>query len=195
MKTFLVCVLVAGVSLAQGKPVASRDAGVVLPSKPMMAADAGVPEPMRGPAAPSGAEVEKLRKDVVELRARLTDLELKAAKTDTLANDLEKLSRKFDTLKADVDAAEERRGGAERELERRKVQTAQATTTVTAVLQQLSSGNTSNVDAWLRGAEQQYTGNAQKLVSLAREALSRGDLGSARQYLNLALLEGPSTAP
>ena len=128
--------------------------------------------------------------------ARAEHLRLQRAghhrEADALAADVEKLRGKLDTLRADFDAAEERRNAAEREVATRKAQTAQATSTVTTVLQQLASGNTSNVDLWLRGAEQQYSGNASKLISLARGALAQGDLNAARQYLNLAVLEaGP----
>ncbi|MFZ5439340.1 MAG: hypothetical protein ACOZQL_04990 [Myxococcota bacterium] len=185
----LLAVMTAAVTVvawAQGKP-APRDAGVALP--PKVTADAGVPEPLRKPDAPTTADVEKLRKDVAELRARVTELEPKAAKADALAADVEKLRKKLDALQADFDAAEERRASIEREAANRKAQTAQASATVNTVLQQLSLGNTSNVDAWLRTTEQQFSGNASKLVSLARAAMAQGDLNAARQYLNLALLE------
>jgi outer membrane murein-binding lipoprotein Lpp len=183
-KLALVLTSLAVVAFAQQGKVA-RDAGVVVAPKPPP--DAGTPEPVR-----VSPDVEKLRKEVTELRARVVDLELKASKADVLAADVEKLRGKLDTLRADVDAAEERRTAAEREVATRKAQTAQATSTVTTVLQQLSLGNTSNVDLWLRGAEQQYSGNASKLISLARSALAQGDLNAARQYLNLAVLEaGP----
>lgn len=184
--------VVAALAGAQGKPApqpAARDAGVSAPK-----VDAGVPtpEPSRNPNAPPAAELEKLRKDVAELRTRVTDLEAKAAKADALAADLEKVRKKLDALQADSDAAEEKRANLERELATKKAQTTQASATVNVVLQQLTTGNTSNVELWLRGAEQQYSGNASKLVSLARTALAQGDLTAARQYLNLALLEaGP----
>lgn len=184
--------VVAALTWAQGKPAPqppTRDAGVPAPK-----VDAGVPtpEPLRNPNAPPAAELEKLRKDVAELRTRVTDLEAKAAKADSLAADLEKVRKKLDALQADTDAAEEKRATLERELATKKAQTTQASATVNVVLQQLTTGNTSNVELWLRGAEQQYSGNASKLVSLARTAIAQGDLTAARQYLNLALLEaGP----
>jgi outer membrane murein-binding lipoprotein Lpp len=190
-KLALVLASLAVVAFAQQGKVAARDAGVP-PPKPSPA-DAGTAvEPLRSPTAPPAAELEKLRKEVSELRARVVDLEQKASKVDALTSDVEKLRGKLDALRADFDAAEERRNSAERETATRKAQTTQATATVTTVLQQLSLGNTSNVDLWLRGAEQQYSGNASKLVSLARGALAQGDLNAARQYLNLAVLEaGP----
>ncbi len=184
----VVSLLAAALVFAQGRP-AARDGGVA-PSKAAPApVDAGVAEPMRGPAPPSTAEYERLRKEVAELRTRTTELEQKAAKADALASDLDKLQKKLDALKGQVDAIEERRDNAEREIANRKAQTAQANATVNGVLQQLTTGNTANVEAWLRGAEQQYTGNAQKLVQLARNALGQGDLNATRQYLNLALIE------
>ena len=56
--------------------------------------------------------------------------------------------------------------------------------TVTSFLKMLA-----NVDAWLRTAEGNSSGNAQKLVQLARQALAQQDLVAARQYLALALME------
>jgi|GEM_PF-5817219 uncharacterized phage infection (PIP) family protein YhgE len=191
----IAAVVVSSWVLAQSKPVApARDAGVVS-VKPAPSVDAGVPEPMRGPAPVSGAEVEKLKKEVAELRARTTELEAKAAKADALAADVKKLEKRLDEVKAQLDAVEERRERAEQDAAQRKAQVTQANATVNGVLTQLSTGNTANVDAWLRGVEQQYGGNAGKLVALARGALGQGDLNAARQYLNLALIEAASTAP
>jgi len=190
-RVLFVSLVLASVSLAQGRPQV-KDGGTGAPKPVAALVDAGVPETVRGPAPVSSAEVEKLKKELVELRARTADLETRVARAEGLASDVEKLKKRVDEVRADFDAAEAKRANAQRELETRKANVAQANATVTAVLQQLSTGATSNVDAWLRGAEQQYSGNAQKLVSLARAALAQGDLNTARQYLNLALLE-PAT--
>lgn len=187
-RMLLVSMVLASVALAQGRAQV-KDGGVAALKPVAAVVDAGVPEAQRGPAPVSGSEVEKLKKELVELRARTADLETRAARAEGLVGDVEKLKKRLDDVRADFDAAEAKRANIERELETRKANVAQANATVTGVLQQLSTGATSNVDAWLRGAEQQYSGNAQKLVSLARAALAQGDLSAARQYLNLALLE------
>lgn len=187
---FAVSSLVALVAFAEPKsvPVPARDAGVA----PVVrsSADAGVaatPTLAANPA--SSAELEKVKKELADVKSKLSELEPKAARVDSLAADLKSLQDRFDDLKAKVEASEERRESAEREVAAQKAQVAQANTTVNAVLQQLSSGNTSNTQEWLRGVEQQYSGQAAKLVGLARQALAQGDLSAARQYLNLALLE------
>jgi hypothetical protein len=95
-------------------------------------------------------------------------------------------------LKARVDEDEERRLSEERELARKKATFAQATNTLQTVLTQLQTGNTANVDAWLRTVEGQLTGNASRLVSLARQSLATQDLAATRTYLGLAMMEPPT---
>jgi len=196
MKKTGMLVLAAGVALAQGTPksvpsTAARDAGVVVSKG---GADAGVAanEPLRVPGAASTGDVERLRKDVIELRAKVSELEQKATKAEALAADVEKLRQQLDTLKTRVDDEEERRAAEEREFARKKATFAQATNTLQTVLTQLQTGNTSNVDAWLRTAEGQLTGNASRLVSLARQSFAMQDLVATRTYLSLAMMEPPT---
>jgi predicted RNase H-like nuclease (RuvC/YqgF family) len=196
MKKTWVVVVAAGVALAQGTPksvpsTAARDAGVA-PSK--NSPDAGVvaSEPLRVPGTASTGDLDRLRKDVIELRAKVSELEQKATKAEALASDVEKLRQQLDTLKARVDEDEERRLSEERELARKKATFAQATNTLQTVLTQLQTGNTANVDAWLRTVEGQLAGNASRLVSLARQSLATQDLAATRTYLGLAMMEPPT---
>lgn len=196
MKKTMALVVMAGVAWAQAgsRPVttASRDAGVAVVKSASDAGVASTSEPLRVPGTASTGDVDRLRKDVIELRAKVSELEQKAAKADALAGDLEKLRQQLDTLKGRVDEEEERRLSEEREFARKKAAFAQATNTLQTVLTQLQTGNTSNVDVWLRTVEGQLTGNASRLVSLARQSLAMQDLVATRTYLGLAMMEPPT---
>ena len=152
--------------------------------------DAGVTlEPLRAPTPVTATDLDKLRKELNELRGRVSDLEGRLAKAEAAASEVGKLKEQLSALREQFDAAEEKRLSEEREVARRKAQTAQANATVQTVLQQLTLGTTSNVDAWLRTVEGQYQGDAAKLVSLARASFAQSDLIATRQFLVLALLE------
>ncbi|MFO0595441.1 MAG: hypothetical protein U0228_09060 [Myxococcaceae bacterium] len=162
------------------------DAGV--PSK----ADAGTAapaEPLRVPAPATVADLEKVRKEVGELRAKVSELEGRVQKAEGVQRDLEALQKKFDALQARMDAEDDRREAEQQQAAQRRAAATQANQLVNGALQQLSLGTTSNVDAWLRTAEGQYTGNAQRLVQLARQSLANQDLVATRQYLVLAMME------
>jgi hypothetical protein len=181
---------VASLALAQGKPTAAapRDAGVSL-VRPV-AVDGGVQLVTSPGPAP---EVEKLRKELNDLKLRTAELERQQqAKADALTADLEKLGKKVEDLKVQLKVlsdAEERRADAEEAVVTRKTQTTAGAASVNAVLVQLVSGNTNNIEPSLRYAESVFTGPAQRDVQLARAALVQGDLAAARQYLVLALIE------
>lgn len=178
--------------LLTNKPTAgaqvTADAGT-----PRSSADAGVSaEPLRVPSTASQADLDRVRKEVTELRAKVADLELRLAKAESQAARVDKLESRLDSLEKRVTEAEEEKATVEREAAQRKANHAQANTTVQSVLQKLSLGDVSSVDAWLRSAEGQYSGNPSKLVALARQSLAQQDLVAARQYLVLALVEaGP----
>jgi predicted nucleic acid-binding Zn-ribbon protein len=179
----------AFVVLGQARPAVAkevRDAGVVLPAR----ADGGVAdEPMRVPAPATTTDVDKVRKELLELRAKVSELEARLNKAEALSKDVDALRSQLLKLQERVDAAEERRESEEREAARKKAQAAQTQQLLSGALQQLATGNTTNVDAWLRTAQAASSGNAQKLVELARQALAQSDLVACRQYLTLALLE------
>ena len=188
MRKFILLAFVASFALAQGKSApAARDAGVaVVRPSPV---DAGVPAaPVASGPTP---ELEKLRKEVADLKLRTAELERQLqAKSD--GGDIDKLSKKVDALTEKVtrlSEAEDRRADAEEAVATKKANTAAASSNLNAVLLQLVSGNTKDIDPSLRYAESVYTGNAQKDVQLARAAIAQGDLSAARQYLMLALWE------
>jgi TolA-binding protein len=189
MRKIILLAFVASFALAQGKPApaAPRDGGVtVVRPSPV---DAGVPaaQVVSGPAP----ELEKLRKEVADLKLRTAELERQLL-AKPASTDLEKLNAKVDALTQKLDklsAAEERRADAEEAAATKKANTAAASSNLNAVLLQLVSGNTRDIEPSLRYAESVYTGNAQKDVQLARASLAQGDLNAARQYLMLALWE------
>jgi predicted nucleic acid-binding Zn-ribbon protein len=189
MRQIILLAFVASFALAQSKTPApaARDGGVTLvrPS----AVDAGVPA-AQVVSAPS-PELEKLRKEVLDLKLRTAELERQLL-AKSASSDLEKLNAKIDALTeklTKVSEAEERRSDAEEAVATKKANTAAASSNLNAVLLQLVSGNTKDIDPSLRYAESVYTGNAQKDVQLARAAIAQGDVSAARQYLMLALWE------
>lgn len=187
---FGAAVVAGSLAWAQGKPApakasATADAGVGV--KPAL--DAGVSEPLRVPGAATTADLERARKEISELRTKVSELEARVTKAEAVSRDVEQLRTKADKLETRLDAEDERRDAEAREAQRKKTAAAQTNQMLTGALQQLSTGNTTNVDAWLRSAEANSNGNAQKLVQLARQALAQQDLVAARQYLALALME------
>lgn len=189
---FVTMVVLACVALAQSRPdkksapalgPTAADAGVVSAK-----ADAGVSE-ARAPAPATAVELERAKKELAELRVKVTELEGRVSKAETLSRDVESLRMKAEKLEARLDAEDERRASEEREAQRKKAVAAQNQQMLSGALQQLATGNTANVDVWLRTAEANSTGNAQKLVQLARAALAQQDLVATRQYLILALME------
>jgi hypothetical protein len=176
------------VVLLMGVAPPTRDAGSASP-------DAGTIDAGRPPLAPAQADLEQARKEISALKLRATDLEAKTSRLESRLTEAEKFKSQLEALSARVLEVETQREQSEREVASKKANAAQAHANVSAVLAQLATGNTANVDGWLGLAEQLYSGNAQKLVTLARTALRQGDLANARQYLNLALLESPAPGP
>lgn len=179
--------------------VARADAGVMLVFKrPALDAGVTVVEPTRPlpplvtpePAAkgPSAAEVELLKRDVVELKNRTVQLERQSAQAEAMSQQLSKLSRQISELQGQLSETENRRADTERRAVEKKERADAAVTSLTGALQQLATGNT-NVGAALSYAEGTFTGSALANVQAARQALSNGDLGSARVWLNLAIAE------
>jgi hypothetical protein len=195
LEALVVSLLVVPVVLAQPRPAAapSRDGGVPLDAgvaaRSPSAADAGA---SAAPGAPPAGEVERLKREVTELRARVVDLEQRQARASAAADDVERLRKEFDGLKGQVSKlqeADDQRSSAEASAAERRAAMTAAATNLGAVLSQLSSGNTRGIEPSLQYAEATFTGAAQRLVQLARQALAQGDLANARTYLALALAE------
>jgi chromosome segregation ATPase len=192
-------ILLPLLALGQARPTstAARDAGVVLPRAATTpgAADAGVSStatPSAIDRAPS-AELERLRREVADVKARASEVErAQQQRLDSLTTDVQALKRQLDELKtqfSEVKEAETRRSTQETAVADQRAATQTASQNLGAVLNQLSLGNTSGIDASLRYAESTYSGNAQRYVQMARGALQNGDLNNARAYLQLAIAE------
>lgn len=166
---------------------AAPDAGVVAPVRDGGTSAAVIEAPKKAaPAATSSSsELEKLKKEVAELRAKLSDTER------AHAEELGKVRKQVDKLQAWVDDEVERRETEAREAERRRVNANQVQSTVQTALTQLSTGNTANLEPWLRQAEAIASPDAARLLSLARSALAQQDLVGARQALLLATTVAP----
>lgn len=197
MRVLIVPLLVASVVLAQPRsPVAfPRDGGLGsdagISSRSFGASDAGVGGPQAERA--STAEVTQVRREVAELKLRVSELERQNQERERQrSSEVERLGKELEALKSQVSQlgqAEEKRSTTETAVADQRAATAAATTNLNGVLSQLSTGNTRGIEPSLQYAEQSFTGNAQRLVQLARQALAQGDLNNARQYLMLAISE------
>ncbi|MGV3620188.1 MAG: hypothetical protein ACO1OB_05205 [Archangium sp.] len=160
---------------------AAPDAGVPV----VVARDGGVvtaPAETKKPAASGGgSEVEKLKKEVAELRSKVSDLESKHA------DEVSKLSKRVEKLQAWVDAEEDRRETETREAERRRANAAEVQNTLNVALSQLSLGNVSNLEKWLKSAEAIATPESAKWIAVARQQLAQSDLVNTRQALIMAM--------
>lgn len=200
MRVLLLPALIATVVLAQPRPPTAfpRDGGLGgdagSSARPAAASDAGVAAAAPAPVdRGSFAEVMQLRKDLADLRSRVSELERQNQDTQRQrSSEVDRLGKELEALKAQVSGlsqAEEKRGTAETALADQRAATATATTNLNGVLSQLSTGNTRGLEPSLQYAEQSFTGDAQRLVQLARQALAQGDLNNARRYLMLAINE------
>lgn len=128
-----------------------------------------------------GSEVDKLKKEVSELRSKVSELESKHA------DEVGKLNKRVEKLQSWVDAEDERRETEARETERRRANAAEVQNTLNVALTQLSLGNVSNLEKWLRSAEGIATPESAKWIAVARQQLAQNDLVSTRQALMFAM--------
>lgn len=168
--TALLALLLAAAPDAGVPVVASRDGGVAV-----------VPSENKKPTTTGTSEVEKLKKEVSELRSRVTDLESKHA------DEVSKLTKRVEKLQSWIDAEDERRETEAREAERRRANAAEVQNTLNVALTQLSTGNVSNLEKWLRNAEGIASPESAKWIAIARQQLASNDLVNARQALVLAI--------
>ena len=176
---------------AAPQPAARPDAGVVIERKPL---DAGVP--VVAPASiphftpgPSTAEVDQLRRDVSDLKSRTASIERQAAQVETITGQLETLSKQITDLQGQLTETEGRRLESERRALEKKERADQIVASLGVAQQHLASGSTANVAAALAVAESTFTGTALANIQSARAALANSDLGSARVWLGLAIIE------
>lgn len=167
--TALLALLLAAAPDAGVPVVVARDGGVAVTSA----------EPKK--SISGGSEVEKLKKEVSELRSKVSDLESKHA------DEVGKLNKRVEKLQSWIDAEDERRETETRDAERRRANAAEVQNTLNVVLTQLSTGNVSNVEKWLRNAEGIASPEAAKWIAVARQGIAQNDLVSARQALMLAV--------
>lgn len=127
-----------------------------------------------------------LKERVASLEAKNTNLELQLQQANATAK---RTADDYATFKKEVNEREDER----RETERKALELRQRFDTVTrgfvAVDQQLAQGTAGNVNELIRQAETTYTGSALQYVRAAKAALANNDLGGARRYLLLAVLE------
>ncbi len=142
------------------------------------------------PAGPTRAEFEQVKADLAELKAKNGT----SAQLEALAAQLDRVSQQLTALSAQVNDHETRRQDSERRVVERRLQTEQAVTGLNAAQQALAAGS-ANVLPALSAAEAVLTGAALTDVQNARAALANGDLGSARVWLGLALVEAQATKP
>lgn len=198
MLTLLSCVVLAAGGAA--------DAGVSRHAKPALDAGLAVVElttmpnlpavvaPKSAVPAPNAGEVTELRREVVDLKSRAAQLEQRAAQADAMGSQLDKLSKQISDLQTQLRETENRRIETERQVVERRQQAEQAISSIGLAQQQLATGNSSAAMQAINYAERTFTGAALANVQSARAALNNGDLGSARIWLSLAVVEAQAAS-
>lgn len=187
--------LVVAAAPVDGGPSRGRDGGVAVDAgTPPRPADAAEVERLRARlvdlAANTDDAVAPLKKRLSELEARTLDLEKQTRQVEALQKKLDRTAEELATLKREVNEREEQRKEAERKAAEQKARTEAVSRALVMADQQLASGASSAAVAeTLRAAEASYTGPALEYVRSARAALANNDLGSARKFIGLAVLE------
>jgi len=182
----------AGPPLRVDAGVRSVDAGT---SEPPAAADSKVKalEHRVGEVSARADEASSgLKKRVSELETKVGDLERQLRTADTQAK---RTADELAAFKKEVNEREEQRREAERRAGERRQRFESATKGLVSADQQLASGSVAQVNELIRQAEESYSGPALQYVQAAKAALANNDLGGARRYLLLAVLEGQFNRP
>jgi chromosome segregation ATPase len=193
MSPSLLALLVAAAP-TDGGPSRTPDAGALDGGAPARPADAAEVERLRARLVDLAAHTEDvvapLKKRLGELEARTVELEKQLRQVEALQKKVDRTADDLATLKREVNDREEQRKEAERKAAEQKSRTEAVTRALVVADQQLASGASSaSVGETLRAAEASYTGAALEYVRSARAALANNDLGSARKFIGLAVLE------
>jgi hypothetical protein len=133
---------------------------------------------------PDGGSAQQLQ--LQEMRARISLLEQQLASSQQQVQQMAAMNSQLQALRDQLAATDSTNRQQQAQEQARKEATSSAINSLGAAQEQLALGNTSIGDA-LDQAQSSFTGQAQRDVQVAREALRNGDLSQARAYLNAAI--------
>jgi chromosome segregation ATPase len=139
-----------------------------------------------GTVAERDAGVDTIHHEVLQLRARIDALEKERAQTQENAQKLEQVVQELQQLRQQVADAEARRQAIDEEQQARRTSVQTGVNALYTAQQQLAGGSYA-IEAQLDRAQTSFTGQAQRDVQAAREALRNRDLSAARALLSAAI--------
>jgi hypothetical protein len=156
--------------------------GMLKPDPPL-GGDGGVrvPPPDAGSGVDGGTQAQ-----IQELRARIATLEQQAAMSQQQTQLMSAMNDQLQALRDQLAASEASRQQQQQETQARQQAVQSAISSLSAAQQQLALGDGA-IGTALDQAQSSFTGQAQRDVQAAREALRNGDLTAARGYLSAAL--------
>ena len=143
-------------------------------------ADAGAPP------APRDAGPDETQRELQQLRARLELLEQERSQNQQTAQQLQQLSQDVQALRQQIADAEAQRAAAEQQRAADRASVRSAVDALYGAQERLAGGN-SAIEAALDQAQAAFTGQAQRDVAAARDALRNRDLSAARALLSVAI--------
>jgi len=151
---------------------------------PPAARDGGVPARVldAGSSVDGGTQAQQIQ----EMRARIATLEQQAAAAQQQAQQMSAINDQLQALREQLGAADAARQKQQQDAQARQEAVRSVIASLGVAQQQLSSGDGS-VGAALDQAQSTLTGQAQRDVQAAREALRNGDVYAARGYLAAAV--------
>jgi hypothetical protein len=158
-------------------PPPARDAGIAAASTIDGGADGGT------------RSLQSLQ--IEELRARIALLEQQAALQQQQAQQMQLMNEQLSALRQQMADQENRRAQERQQAQQHAEATQSAINSLTYVQQQLMQGDTS-VGAALDQAQSAFTGQAQRDIDYARQALRNGDVAGARTYVYSAIMDAQS---
>jgi hypothetical protein len=144
--------------------------------------DAGVPARVPDASADGGTQAQQIQ----EMRARIATLEQQAAASQQQAAQMATVNDQLQALREQLGAADAARQQQQQQTQARQEAVQSAIGSLGAAQNQLMSGDTSIGNA-LDQAQSSFTGQAQRDIQAAREALRNGDLTAARYHLSNAI--------
>jgi predicted component of type VI protein secretion system len=194
--TVLIAALLAQSSRTPSRPARGRaDAGdrpILLGTdppgrlRPDSAADGGIAATQR-----DGGSDLALQREIQQLRARVDSLEQERAQTQHNARQLEQVVQELQQLRQQVADAEAQRQAAEEQQRAQRASTQAAVDSLYSAQQRLAGGD-SAIEAQLDQAQSTFSGQAQRDIQAARNALRNRDLATARALLNAAISDAQS---
>jgi hypothetical protein len=137
-------------------------------------------------AIPDGGTAQQLQ--LQEMRLRISLLEQQLANSQQQVDQMAAMNSQLQALRDQLAASDAAKQQQQSQEQARKDAVNAAISSLGTAQQQLAIGDPS-IDAVLDQAQSSFTGQAQRDVQIAREALRNGDLSQARAYLSQAVTD------